>query len=137
MLELSANQTWRFAEIGPDAVVGFVPNGNAMNIAQNLGLWLSLVRSIERPGAEVVFPGSEHAWKALHSDTSQDLLGKFALFTSLQDLGEVKNGTVVNIADGVSRWAEDWPKICKWFGLKGVGPKEDAVTGKRWVMKHA
>jgi hypothetical protein len=136
MVELSAGQPWRFAEIRPDAVVGFVPNGNAMNIAQNLGLWLSLVRSIEGEGAEAVFPGSEVAWRALHSDSSQDLTGRFAIFASLQNEDRVGSGAVVNIADGVTTWERDWPEICKWFGLTGVGPTEGAVTGKEWVMAH-
>ena len=51
--------SWRFAEIRPDAAVGFVPNGNPMNIAQISRLWLILVRSIEGEEAEVVFPESE------------------------------------------------------------------------------
>jgi hypothetical protein len=136
MVELSAGQPWRLAEIRPGPVVGFVPNGNAMNIARNLGLWLSLVRSIEGESAEVVFLGSEIAWRALHSDSSQDLVGQFAAFASFQDERRVGNGTVVNIADGMTTWEEDWPEIGNWFGLTGVGPREGAITGKKWVMVH-
>jgi hypothetical protein len=54
------------------------------------------------PRAEVVFPGSEVAWRALHSEGSQDLIGKFTIFTSLQDGSRVPNEKVVNIADGVT-----------------------------------
>jgi hypothetical protein len=107
MLELSPNQTCQLAEIRPDAVVGIVPNMNAMNIAQNLGLWLSLVRSIEGAGAKVEVLGSETALRARHSDTSQELLRKFSVFTSLQDVGKVKKGMVVNIAEGVTTWEKD------------------------------
>jgi hypothetical protein len=107
MLELSPNQTCRFAEIRPDAVVGIVPNMNAMNIAQNLGLWLSLVRNIEGAGAKVEVPGSEAALRARHSDTSQELLRKFSVFTSLQDVGKVKKGMAVDIADGMTTWEKD------------------------------
>jgi hypothetical protein len=64
------------------------------------GLWLSLVRRIEGAEAEVVFPGSELAWRALHSNGSRDLIGKFVVFASLRD--NVKNGTIVNIVDGVT-----------------------------------
>lgn len=60
-------------------------------------------------------------WRALHSDGSQDLLGRFTVFVSLQEEDKVENGTLVNIADGVGTWESDWPEICKWFGLKGVG----------------
>ena len=48
----------------------------------------------------------------------------------------VANGTVVNIEDRVTTWEKDWPKICKWFGLKGVGPQSGALTGKAWVMAN-
>jgi hypothetical protein len=43
-------------------MVGIVPNVDAMKIAQNLGLWLSLVRSIEGAGAKVEVLGSEAAF---------------------------------------------------------------------------
>lgn len=70
-------------------------------------MWLSLVCSIESAGAKVEVPGSEAVLRARHSDTSQELLGKFSVFTSLQDAGKVKNGMVVNIADGVITWEKD------------------------------
>jgi hypothetical protein len=88
----------------PDAVVGIVLNVNAMNIAQNLSLWLSLVRSTEGAGVKVEVPA---ALQSRHSDTSQELLGKFSVINSLQDAGKVKNGMVVNIADGVTTWEKD------------------------------
>lgn len=40
------------------------------------------------------------------------------------------NGTVVNIEDRVTTWEKGWLEICKWFGLKGVGPRSGALTGK-------
>jgi nucleoside-diphosphate-sugar epimerase len=125
---------WRFAEIRPDAVVGFVPAGNPMNIAQNLGLWLSLVKEIDGEDAEVVFPGSRKAYTAKHSDTSQDLVGRFTIHASLQ--GNATDGQIFNIADGVTTWEEDWPKICALFSLRGVGPKAATMTSKDWVMAH-
>jgi hypothetical protein len=125
---------WRFAEVRPDAVIGFVPKGNPMNIAQNLGLWLSLVKDIQGDGAEVVFPGSWKAYTAKHSDSSQMLVGRFVVQVSLQTEGT--DGQIFNIADGMSTWEEDWPRICALFKLNGVGPKEGVVTGKEWVMRY-
>lgn len=49
-----------------------------MNTVQNPELWLSLVRSIEGLGRGL-------AWRALHGDGSQDLIGKFAVFANLRD----------------------------------------------------
>ena len=45
--------------------------------------------------------------RAQHSDTSQELLGKFSAFASLQDVGKVKSGIVVSITDGVTTWKKD------------------------------
>lgn len=65
------------------------------------------MRSIEGAGANVEVVGSEAALRAQHSDTSQELLGKFSAFTSLQDAGKVKSGIVVSITDGVTTWEKD------------------------------
>lgn len=73
MKKLSKGKRWKFCEIRPDAIVGFVPQNNAMNIAQALGLFLAMYKSIEGSGSEVPFPGNEAAYKELHMDTSQDI----------------------------------------------------------------
>ena len=52
--------------------------------------------------------------RALHNDTRQELLGKFSVFTNLQNAGKVKNGMVVNIADGVTTWEKDLRR--RWSG---------------------
>ena len=39
---LSEGKKWKFADIRPDAIVGFVPNHNPMNIAEPLALYASL-----------------------------------------------------------------------------------------------
>jgi hypothetical protein len=44
-----------------------------MNIAQSLGLFLSPYREIEGEGITLPHPGSQHAYDALHTDTSQDI----------------------------------------------------------------
>lgn len=131
-LRTKSDENWRFSEIRPDAVVGVVPNGNPMYIAQKLGLWLSLVREVEGEGAEVVFPGSERAWRARNPDSSQGLVGGFAVNATLRTEGT--NGKIVNIADGVTTWEGDRPGICALFRLRGLGPRAGVVTGKEWVM---
>jgi len=57
-------------------------------------------------GAKVEVAGSEAALRARQSDTSQELLGKFSVFTGLQDAGNVKSGIVVNITDEVTTMGE-------------------------------
>ena len=135
MKQLSEGKRWTFCEIRPDAIIGFVPRNNGMNLAQAIGLWLAMVRSFEGKGTEVVFPGNEKAFKALHTDTSQDILAKFHIYASLHP-GLVSEKTF-NIADGeVVTWEQVWPGICEWFGLKGVGPNPSMKTGSEWVQEQ-
>lgn len=72
--QLSEGKRWEFCEIRPDAFIGFVPQNNAMNLVQAIGLWLAMVRSFEELGTEVIFPGNENAYKALQTNSSQDIL---------------------------------------------------------------
>ncbi|KAK4897070.1 hypothetical protein LTR28_001772 [Elasticomyces elasticus] len=144
----AAGKAWTFCEIRPDAVVGFVPQNNAMNIAQALALFLSLYRDTEGAGATVPFPGSADAWTAPHTDTSQDILARFHIFASMRP-ETVSRGTF-NVADGpATTWQEVWPKICAYFGLVGGAPTAQGepfdvgawVRDRRedwtaWVQKH-
>lgn len=133
MEQLSQGKRWTFCEIRPDVIIGFVPHKNAMNLAQAIGLWLAMVKSVEGRGTEVVFPGDEKAYKALHTDTSQDILAQFHIYASLHP--EIVSKKAFNIADGeVVTWEQVWPGICQWFGLKGVGPDGSKKTGAEWVQ---
>lgn len=133
--QLSEGKRWTFCEIRPDAIIGFVPQNNAMNLAQAIGLWLAMVRSFEGIGREVNFPGNEKAYKALHTDTSQDILAQFHIYASLNP--EAVSKKAFNIADGdVVTWEQVWPGVCHWFGLKGVGPDPSKKTGAEWVQEQ-
>ena len=135
MKQLSEGKRWKFCEIRPDAIVGFVPQNNAMNIAQALGLFLAMYKSVEGNGSEVPFPGNEAAYKELHMDTSQDILARFHIFASFH--ADAVVGQAFNVADGdVVTWEEIWPGVCSWFGLKGVGPNQSRSTGAQWVQEH-
>ena len=137
MLRLSQSKPWTFTEIRPDAIIGFVPNNNAMNLAQCLGLFLAFCRWKEGNGAVVEFPGSESAWKARHSDSSQDILARFHIFASLHP--ERVREKAFNIADGeVVTWEGVWAGICGWFGLKGVGPGQGkgGEKGTQWLKSQ-
>jgi hypothetical protein len=47
-----------------------------------------------------------------------------------------RKGESFNVADAkyATTWAEDWPAICKYFGLKGVAPPDDSKD--REVRKY-
>ena len=137
LAKLSEGQKWKFCEIRPDVIVGFTPHSNGMGFAQALGIFLSIYASFEGEGAEVEFPGIEASWKALHSDTSQDLLAQFHIYASLAP--EKVSEKAINVADEVTSWEKVWPGICSYFGLKGVGPREGSekkALGVQWTMDH-
>jgi len=130
--ELSEGKKWAFADIRPDAIVGFVPNHNPMNIAEPLALYCSLWASLN-PSSPIPFPGPASSYKTLASNGSQDQIAKFSIFASLHK--EKSAGKAFNIADtdqGLS-WENTWPGIAQWFGLVGGEPREDVLSGEAWV----
>lgn len=51
---------------------------------------------------------------------------------------ELTAGKAFNIADedrGIS-WEMVWPGIAEYFGLEGVGPLEEGLTGEGWVRSQ-
>ncbi|KAI9807972.1 MAG: hypothetical protein M1825_005279 [Sarcosagium campestre] len=133
--DLSKGKPWTFTEIRPDAIIGFVPNNNAMNLAQCLGLFLALYRSVEGQDATVPYPGGDEEYESVHSDTSQDILARFTIFASLHP--DKTSRRAFNVADGADvTWQSVWRGICEYFDLKGVGPDPSRTTGAKWVMDH-
>ncbi|OQO12509.1 hypothetical protein B0A48_03151 [Cryoendolithus antarcticus] len=134
----SEGKPWTFCEIRPDVIVGFVPNNNAMNMAQSLALYFSLYHELEGEGSEVVFPYGAESWEALHTDSSSDLLGRMHVHcaTNPQTCG---NGSIFNCVDGPPfAWSSLWPRLTAYFGLKGMGPnaspKPQAIEG--YMLEH-
>lgn len=137
MKRASAGKPWTYCEIRPDAIVGFVPQNNAMNIAQALGLFLSLWREVEGQGSDVRFPGNNDAWTALHTDTSQDILARFHIYASLR--AEQTSERAFNVTDGpATTWEEVWPQVCAYFGLKGIAPESsgEPFSAQTWMESH-
>ncbi|PQE20569.1 3-oxo-Delta(45)-steroid 5-beta-reductase protein [Rutstroemia sp. NJR-2017a BBW] len=118
---------WKWAEIRPDLIIGHTPRSNGMGFAQALGVFLSMYAFVEAKGKEVKFPGAEEVWKGRRTDSSQDLVGRFSVWVSLQG-DESVNGKAYNVVDSGcegTTWEEDWPRLCEYFGLKGVGPASE------------
>jgi hypothetical protein len=153
----SPNTTFKFCEIRPDVIVGFVPQNNFMNLAQALGLFLSFYKSIHGEGAPVPFPGPKYhtelagrelrdgeageqentAWTAKRTDTSQDILAKFHLFASMHS--DAVHTRAFNVADGIPEvvsWEVVWPGICAYFGLKGVPPDGSMRSFADWMKER-
>jgi len=138
MTRACEGKSWTFCEIRPDAIIGFVPQNNAMNMAQGLGLFLSLWKEVEKQGDEVrtvPFPGSREAFEALHTDTSQDILARFHIFAAGHR--DLVSHRAFNVADGAAvTWKQVWPEVCAWFGLKGGEPEQRSFNAQEWMESH-
>jgi hypothetical protein len=124
LTKLSAGKQWKFTEVRPDGISGFVPSNNAMNLAQAFGLFFAFYGSREGKGAAVPYPGPTLAYVAKHSDVSQGVLARFHIFASLNP--DKTGGEAVNIAneDAGTSWKAKWPRLAAYFGLVGMPPKE-------------
>jgi len=130
----ASSKSWKFCEVRPDVIIGFVPHNNGMNLAQSLGLFLAFWKFKKGANSEVPFPGDEIAWTSKHSDTSQDVLAKFHIFASLHP--DDVDGKAFNVADGdVVSWSMVWDGICQFFGLRGI-PPNGSVSGAQWMKEQ-
>lgn len=136
LVELSKGKNWTFTEVRPDGIIGFTPIGNAMNLAQGIGLYLAIYREVHGQGAKVNWPGTEKSWKCKHSDTAQGILAKFEIYAATH-IEECGNGGVFNIADGKTvTWEHVWPRLCADFGLLGEGPTSETVPMEEFVRHN-
>ncbi|KAK3680768.1 hypothetical protein LTR37_021076 [Vermiconidia calcicola] len=137
MERASVGKPWKFCEVRPSGIVGFVPNNNAMNMAEEFGFFLALYKEINGEGAEVPYFSSPEGWEALHNDTSQDILARFHVHASLHP--EKTHGRAFNVADGPgTTWKEYWPQLCKYFGLKAQPPSASGrqFEAAEWINAH-
>ncbi|OJJ43517.1 hypothetical protein ASPZODRAFT_145871 [Penicilliopsis zonata CBS 506.65] len=134
---LSAGKSWSWCEVRPDVIVGVAPFGNANCMAQTMGVYLSLFRAIEGPGARIAFPGSEAGWRVRSTDSNQDIIARFCIHASLQPADRVHDRTF-NIADAATpvSWEQRWPVLTAFFGLEGVGPHEGSEHPTAYLDRH-
>jgi hypothetical protein len=118
----SKGKSWKYCEIIPDVIVGFVPNNNVYCLAQALATYLSLYAAVEGKGAKCDFPGTEKSWVNKSNDSSQDIVARFTIYASLHP--ETTHGERYNAADNAvpGSWSKKWPVICEYFGLVGTPP---------------
>ncbi|KAJ0413250.1 hypothetical protein BJY00DRAFT_297156 [Aspergillus carlsbadensis] len=126
LTDASRGRKWTWAEVCPDAVIGFTPNGSAFSLALHWAQYLSLYAYNHREReneVEVTFPGTEAGYRSLYTPVSGTILGRIAIFAALN--GEKCGGKVINMLDqdqAISA-SDVWPAIAAWFGLKGVAPR--------------
>jgi hypothetical protein len=120
--KINQGKPWKYCEIMPDVVVGFVPNNNIYCLAQTLATYLSLYAAVEGKGAKCAFPGTEKSWVIKSNDSSQDIVARFAIYASLRP--EISHGQLYNASDNAipGSWSQKWPIICAYFGSIGTAP---------------
>ncbi|KAL2062461.1 hypothetical protein VTL71DRAFT_6727 [Oculimacula yallundae] len=125
----SANRSWTWCEVRPDAIIGFVPNGSTFNLAAHWATYLSAYLLLEGKGAKLPYPGSTAGFEAKFNDASASIVGRLSIYASLHP-ETCGGGRLFNIADQErpSSMAERWPLICEHFGLVGV-PSVDEGRG--------
>ncbi|KAJ5543896.1 hypothetical protein N7494_005175 [Penicillium frequentans] len=135
--ELSAGKPWSWCEVRPDVIVGVAPFGNANCMAQTMGIYLGLYRALEGAGARVAFPGNDTTWRLLSTDSNQDIIARFCIFSSLQSREKV-HMRAFNIADSATpvSWSERWPILAAYFGLEGVGPDDANLHPTEYIDQH-
>jgi hypothetical protein len=122
----SANQSWTWCEVVPDAIVGFTPNGSSYSLAGHWAVFLYAWKLVHGEGAEVPFPGTKAGYQSLFTETSAKTLSRVVIHASLHP--ERFRERIFNVADTAApaSMSERWPQIASWFGLKGVAPPETA-----------
>ncbi|CBX98948.1 hypothetical protein IAQ61_007442 [Plenodomus lingam] len=136
MDELSRGKSWKWCDIRPDMIVGYLPRPNSHSIAESIGYYLAF-HAYLTPGEEVPFPGSEAAWNAKFSLTGQGVLGNFNVHLACKN--SIENGEAFNIANKpFTTWASLWPLLAGYWGLKGTAPvgHHGIPDAASWVLDN-
>ncbi|KAK2745757.1 hypothetical protein FQN55_006078 [Onygenales sp. PD_40] len=119
-------KSWRWCEVRPDQIVGFVPNTAGMTFVEPIALYLSLYCFVNGRGASVSFPGTQRNFTYTFTDSSQDIISKAEIYLSTTTPDQA-HGEAFNIADTATpgAWSIKWPILAEYFGLVGTGPGRD------------
>lgn len=109
-----------------------------MTFIEPLALFLSLWRYVKGPGAEVPAWGTYAHYRHTSTDSSQDIIARSEIYLSVVKPDEA-NGEAFNTADydTPTSYADKWPIIADYFGLKGVGPVEPAESESPFSLSQA
>ncbi|KAH0428099.1 3-oxo-Delta(4, 5)-steroid 5-beta-reductase-like protein [Colletotrichum camelliae] len=139
--EAQKGKHWKWCEVRPDAIVGFVPGMTGMTFLEPIALFLALWRYVHGPGAESPFIGTLDNYVHTNTDSSQDIIAKSEIYLSTIKPDEA-NGEAFNTADYTTptSWVTRWPATVSYFGLKGTppDPSQTATTFPvdKWWEEH-
>ncbi|KXH25574.1 hypothetical protein CNYM01_00355 [Colletotrichum nymphaeae SA-01] len=118
----ATDSSWKWTEVRPSFL--------------SLGLYLSFYRSAYGCGAACPFPGTQESWRALHTDSFQDLVARFHIHASLHPDKTHERSSYVRDGNSFS-WEMKWRLVCQYFGLDGVGPQDQPASqaiGIDWLI---
>ncbi|KAF2669330.1 hypothetical protein BT63DRAFT_440017 [Microthyrium microscopicum] len=137
--DYAKGKAWKWCDTRPDIIIGFHPTPNFYSLGQVLGIYMTLFRAVEGAGAECPWPGTKQSWVAKSHDSSSDMIARQTLHLSLT-IDDKYNGTGFNVGDAKQwyTWETKWPAICKYFGLKGVGPEsgKEGTEVRAYIKEH-
>ncbi|EJD42574.1 hypothetical protein AURDEDRAFT_115013 [Auricularia subglabra TFB-10046 SS5] len=133
----SSGKSWTWAELRPDAIIGFTPHGSTYNLTAHWAAYLSAYARVEGRGASVAFPGTVACYDAQSNDASAAILARTAIWASLHP-GRT-GGETYNVADSAAPMTmrTRWPALAAYFGLVGAPPDPAATRPGAYVKMHA
>lgn len=121
LTKASRDKGWTWAEVCPDAVIGFAPNGSGWSLAAHWAVYLFLWRQVHGADAEIHYPGTVKAYDSLYTEASTRTLARVVIHASLRP-DTCGGGRLFNVADNdaAANMRTRWPQIVSWFGRELV-----------------
>ncbi|KAI0311216.1 hypothetical protein OF83DRAFT_1177797 [Amylostereum chailletii] len=111
---------WTWNEVRPDAILGYAPTTNAMNLPLVLGAYLALWRAVHGAGSSIPVPSTPAGASALNSESPASNLARLSIFLGLKDDRASHKGEAYNVGTAANSYAARWPQLAAEWGLKGV-----------------
>jgi len=110
--KLQKGKKWTWSALRPEPVIGFAV-GNAMNLATQLAVYASVMKSY---GLPLDFPGKPGTWTAVSEMTDADLLARATLFAAISPNAA---NQAYNVTNGTFfRWCNIWGALARFFDME-------------------
>ena len=112
----STKAAWTWSALRPNPVIGF-STGSFMSLLPTIAVYGSICKEL---GLQMRFPGTNTAYTAVMEVCNANVLAEGMVFVSTTPAAE-NQAFNINTGD-FFRWADVWPKIADWFGVKAGSP---------------
>jgi hypothetical protein len=121
MKEGERQSDWTWTHVIPDAIIGYSPMSNDMNLAKGLAIFLLMWKKTHKAGSHVPFPGSKSGYNVKSTLSDMKSVAHFLIWTSLHPQQTSKETYNISEVD-YFKWSERWPILAAKFDLVGVEP---------------